>query len=169
MKTNSRRILRITAAALFGLVGLCGPADAQTAAKEGRYDYVSCWSGVSSPIAFSKSHAAFSYELTGSTRSNMADSPFDKNSFRCVGMNASFDGKNTGSAVCEAIDRDGDKRLGFFSIASDGKITREIVAGTGKYEGMSATAVVEPLGPFPVVKAGTFQDCNRQTGTYKLR
>jgi hypothetical protein len=25
------------------------------------------------------------------------------------------------------------------------------------------------LGPFPVIKAGTFQDCNHQTGTYKLK
>jgi hypothetical protein len=25
------------------------------------------------------------------------------------------------------------------------------------------------LGPFPVIKAGTLQDCNHQTGTYKLK
>ena len=28
---------------------------------------------------------------------------------------------------------------------------------------------VEPLGSFPAIKAGTFQDCNHQTGTYKLK
>ena len=38
-----------------------------------------------------------------------------------------------------------------------------------KYEGMKPTGTVHPLGPFPVVKAGTFQDCNHQTGTYKLK
>ena len=93
---------------------------------------------------------------------------FDKSTFRCVGMNASFDGKNTGSNVCEAIDVDGDKRLTYFSTA-DGKVTRTIVAGTGKYEGMVTTGTVEQLGPFPAIKDGTFQDCNHQTGTYKLK
>jgi hypothetical protein len=84
-------------------------------------------------------------------------------------MNASLDGKNTGSTVCEAIDADGDKRLSYFSVGSDGKVTRENVVGTGKFEGMVASGTVQPLGPFPVIKAGTFQDCNHQVGTYKLK
>jgi hypothetical protein len=107
--------------------------------------------------------------MTGTIRSNPPDGMFDKNSFRCVGMNASLGGKFAGSTVCEAIDVDGDKRLSNFSLASDGSLTREIVGGTGKYEGMTMTGTVHPLGPFPVIKAGTFQDCNRQTGTYKLK
>ena len=94
---------------------------------------------------------------------------FDKETFRCVGMNASLGGKNTGSTVCEAIDADGNKRLTYFSLGADGKTTRQFIAGTGKYEGMVTTGTVEPLGPFPVIKAGTFQDCNHQTGTYKLK
>jgi hypothetical protein len=84
-------------------------------------------------------------------------------------MNASLGEKNTGSTVCEASDKDGSKRLSYFSLGSDGKVTREFVVGTGKYEGMVTTGTVEPLGPFPVIKAGTFQDCNHQTGTYKLK
>ena len=137
--------------------------------KEGSYDYTACWSGVNSMITFSKSHTASSYEMTGTTRSNPPDGMFDKNTFRCVGMNASLDGKFTGSTVCEAVDVDGDKRLASFSVASDGSVTRENVAGTGKYEGMKSVGVVHPLGPFPTIKAGTFQDCNHQTGTYKLK
>jgi hypothetical protein len=61
---------------------------------------------------------------------------FDKESFRCVGMNASLGGKNISSTVCEATDADGNKRLTYFSAGSDGKLIREFVAGTGKYEGM---------------------------------
>ena len=99
--------------------------------KEGSYDFTSCWSGVSNTIAFSKAHTASSYEMTGSVLSNPPGGMFDKNSFRCVGMNASLDGKYTGSAVCEAVDVDGDKRLSKFSLASDGSLTRETVAGTG--------------------------------------
>ena len=71
--------------------------------------------------------------------------------------------------VCEAIDTDGDKRLTYYSLV-DGKQTREVVAGTGKYDGMIAdSSKIEPYGPFPTIKAGTFQDCNHQTGTYKLK
>jgi hypothetical protein len=84
-------------------------------------------------------------------------------------MTAALGGKSTGSTVCEAIDADGDKRLSYFSLGSDGKVTREFIAGTGKYEGMVTVGTVEPLGPFPVIKAGTIQDCNHQTGTYKLK
>ena len=137
--------------------------------KEGNYDYTSCWSGVNNVITFSKTHTASSFEMTGTNRSNPPGGVFDKNTFRCVGMNSSLDGKITASTVCEAIDVDGDKRLTSFSNV-DGKTTRTNVAGTGKYEGMvNTTGTVEPLGPFPAIKAGTFQDCNHQTGTYKLK
>jgi len=137
--------------------------------KEGSYDFTSCFSGVANVITFSKTHTASSYEITGTNRSNPPGGLFDKSTFRCVGMNASLDGKVTGSSVCEAIDVDGDKRLAYFS-TSDGKTTRTNVAGTGKYEGMIATGTsFEPLGPFPAIKAGTVQDCNHQTGTYKLK
>ncbi len=136
--------------------------------KEGSYDYTSCWSGVNNVITFSKTLTASSFEMTGSSRSNPPGGMFDKNTFRCVGMNASLDGKITASTVCEAIDVDGGKRLTYFS-TGDGKVTRTVVGGTGKYEGIIMAGTVEPLGPFPAIKDGTFQDCNRQTGTYKLK
>ncbi|WP_156944783.1 hypothetical protein [Bradyrhizobium sp. Ec3.3] len=107
--------------------------------------------------------------MTGVVRSTIPGGMFDRHTFRCVGMNASLDGKATGTTVCEAIDEDGDKRLSYFSLGSDGKVARENVVGTGKYEGMVARGAVLPLGPFPVIKAGTFQDCNHQSGTYKLK
>jgi hypothetical protein len=136
--------------------------------KEGSYDFNSCWSGVNNTITFSKTHTASSYEMTGTTRSNPPGGMFDKSTFRCVGINASLDGKATASNVCETIDVDGDKRLLSFSNV-DGKITRTNVAGTGKYEGIVTAGTVENLGPFPSIKDGTFQNCNHQTGTYKLK
>jgi len=161
--------MRSQAIALLIAISATPSAFATELPKEGSYDYTACWSGVNNTISFSKTNTASSYEMTGSTLSNPPRGMFDKNSFRCVGINASLDGKFTGSAVCEAVDVDGDKRLSKFSLASDGSLTRETVAGTGKYEGMTITGTVHPLGPFPVAKAGTFQDCNHQTGTYKLK
>ena len=116
--------------------------------KEGSYDFNSCWSGVNNTITFSKTHTASSYEMTGTTRSNPPGGMFDKSTFRCVGINASLDGKVTASNVCETIDVDGDKRLLSFSNV-DGKITRTNVAGTGKYEGIVTTQTAfEQLGRF---------------------
>jgi hypothetical protein len=138
--------------------------------KEGNYDYTSCQTSVNNAILFSKDHTASSYELTGSINSNPPGGMFDKNSFRCVGTNSSLSGKTTGMTVCEAIDVDGDKRLTYYSLAADGKVTREAVTGTGKYEGMVVSgSKYEPIGPFPTIKVGTTQTCNRQTGTYKLK
>jgi hypothetical protein len=137
--------------------------------KEGSYDFTSCNSGVSSVITFSKTHTGSSYEVTGTNRSNPPGGLFDKSTYRCVGMNTSFNGKDTAYTVCESIDADGDKRLAYFSLV-DGKTTRTNVAGTGKYEGMVATqSSFENLGPFPAIKDGTSQACNHQTGTYKLK
>jgi hypothetical protein len=107
--------------------------------------------------------------MMGVLVSKVPGSIFDKNTFRCVGMSTSFAGKLGGGNVCESIDGDGDKRLATFSIGADGKLTREVVTGTGKYEGMSATSTVTNMGPFPTIKTGTFQECNHQTGTYKLK
>jgi hypothetical protein len=156
---------------LVALVGLAsgGSLFAAELPKEGSYDFTACWSGVSNDIAFSKTHTASSYEQTGAIQSNPPGGMFDKETFRCVGMNASLGGKNTGSTVCEATDADGNKRLTYFSLGSDGKVNREFVVGTGKYEGMVTSGTVQPLGPFPVIKAGTFSNCNHQTGTYKLK
>ena len=155
---------------VFALVILTSTAAlAAELPKEGNYDYTSCWAGVNNVISFSKDHNASSYEMTGVTRSNPSGGLFDKNSFRCVGTNSSLGEKRSGIAVCEAVDSDGDKRLTYFSVMPDGKVTRETVTGTGKYDGMVASGKVEPLGPFPTIKPGSFQDCNRQSGTYKLK
>jgi hypothetical protein len=143
-------------------------AAAQTLPKEGRLDYVACWSGSSNPINFAKTQTAMTYEHTGSTRSNLPDSPFDKLSFRCLGMNSNFDGKAANNTVCEVVDKDGDKMLNHF-VQSEGRVVRSTVAGTGKFEGISTEATVTALGPFPTVKPGAFQGCNHQTGTFRFK
>ena len=155
----------------YMMIALLAAASAQAAdlPKEGSFNFTACWSGTNSLVAFSKTHWAINFEMTGSTRSNPPGGMFDMHSFRCVGTNASFDKKPRFLTVCEAIDRDGDKRLTQFVTGPDGKLDRQFIAGTGKYEGMSETANVQNLGPFPTIKPGTFQNCNRQTGTYKMK
>lgn len=153
------------------MVALAWPAaiTAQSPAKEGRFDFVACWSGTSNAMPFSKTHSAYTMEFTGMTRSNIADSPFDNNSFRCIGVGGNLGGSATMTVYCESVDRDGDKRLAVYHTDAGGKTSRETVAGTGKFEGITSTIDVVPLGPFPVVKPGTFQNCNRQSGTYRMK
>jgi hypothetical protein len=100
------------------------------------------------------------FEFTGTTRSHNPGSIFDRNTFRCIGFSVTLDGKTSGSNACESVDKDGDKRMSLFTNV-DGKSTRETVAGTGKFDGMTTTTVVTPLGVFPEVKAGTFQSRNQ--------
>jgi hypothetical protein len=72
-------------------------------------------------------------------------------------MSAIFHELGIDTMVCEATDVDGDKRLSTFSLASDGSLTRESVAGTGKYEGMMATGAIHPLVRFRSLSAERFR------------
>ena len=164
--TNTFKLIPI--AALLGITAV-GSAIAADLPKEGNYDFTACWSGVSTVIAFSKTYSAMTYEMTGTTRSNPPGGFLDNRSFRCIGLNTSFGAKITAENVCESFGMDEDKILTRFSTASDGKVTREVVAGTGKYEGLVSSGIAQQLGPFPVAKPGTFQTCNHQTGTYKMK
>jgi hypothetical protein len=162
---HTSRILKLT---VGGAVAIAGAAAAQTPPKEGRYDYTSCYSLASNAIGWSKSYSASTYELLGTILSNPPGGLFHKSTVRCVGMNRSFAGKSAATAACEGTDPDGDKFL--YTVSTlDGKTTRDQIAGTGKYEGMVASGATESLGPFPEVKPGTSQNCNHQTGTYKLK
>jgi len=136
--------------------------------KEGNYDFMSCYSGVSNAIAFSKTYGATTSELTGTIQTSPPGGMFDKVAFRCLSLDTTLDGKTTSTTMCEGVDKDGDKYLNH--IVNDGQNnTRRVVSGTGKYEGMTASGMVKGMGPFAVVKPGTFQNCSHQTGTYKMR
>lgn len=145
-----------------------GAASAANLPKEGNYNYTACWTSVTNPIDFNKSHQASSFEMNGTTRSNPPDGLFDRNTYRCVGANASFEGKASLFVVCEAVDPDGDRRLSIYS-SQGGQVIREHIAGTGKYDGMVLSSTVQMLPPFPVIKPGTSHGCNVQSGTYRLK
>ncbi len=169
MNTIRKLALNLTIAGTVSVLAVMDPALAQGFPKEGSYDFTACLAGTSSLIAFSKTQAGYSYEATGTTRSNPPGGMMDNTSVRCVGLTTTLDGKRTQNTLCETVDRDGDKQLASLTMASDGKVTREVVSGTGKFEGLQMSGVVMPLGPFPTIKPGTFQTCNRQTGTYKMK
>ncbi len=168
---NKNRLKRWVGNAGLGLaLSVAGAAGAQTFPKEGRYDYTSCFSGVSTTIAFSKTHTAHIREITGTNRSNTPGGIHDNETFRCVVLAMEFAGTTRNYSVCDTVDRDGDRRLTSFAPGPDGNPVRSMVAGTGKWDGMVVSNTkVALLGPFPAIKPGTFQNCNHQTGDYKLK
>ncbi len=170
MRSRPKLKLYLRSTVLVAALAVAGAADAQTIPKEGRYDYTSCFSGVSNTIAFSKTHKAHAREFIGTNRSNTPGGIHDKETFRCVALTMEFAGTNRTFSVCDTIDKDGDRRLTSFAPGPDGNLVRSMVAGTGKWDGMVVgNTRVELLGPFPEIKPGMFQNCNRQTGDYKLK
>lgn len=137
--------------------------------KEGNYDYVSCWTGTGNTVAFDKEHTATAYEMLGTVVSNIPGGLGENNTYRCVGLLTVFKGRRGGENLCQAIDADGDRIVSRFVNQPDGKIVREMIGGTGKYEGMTMTNTIVMLPPMKPAKPDTFQGCNRQTGTYKLK
>jgi len=137
--------------------------------KEGKYNTTFCYSGVTNRVEFSKTDWAVTYEHSGAVLSNPSGGMFDKSSTRCIGMLTAFGGKSTNVTVCLVKDPDGDVRMLYSAPGPDGKRIRQVIGGTGKYEGMVETNTQMDLGPFPTIKDGTYQGCTNNTGTYKLK
>ena len=155
--------------AIFLIFASIGLACAAELPKEGGYDYTTCFTRNSTRIEYSKTHFAYSHEDNGTSVSNPAGGAFDNEAVRCVGMTASFDGKNSGGTVCMGVAKNGDMRLTRFWYDNDGKYQREEVSGTGQYDGMATTGSVKRVGETKQIKVGTTQYCNQATGTYKLK
>ena len=169
MKRTARLERNLLLAGLLTALTGAGSAVAQALPKEGSYDFTACLSGVVNAVAFSKTQFGYSYEAMGTARSNPPGGMMDNSTVRCVVMNTSLNGKNTQNTLCETVDRVGDKQLALVLLASDGRITRDVIAGTGKFEGLQMSGSMVPVGTFPTIKPGTFQNCNHQTGSYKMK
>ena len=169
MKTEYCLNLHRATAWLAAVLTMTGFAYAADLPKEGSYDYTTCFTRNSTRIEYSKTHFAYSHEDTGTSVSNSPGGLFDDETVQCVGMTASFDGRNLGSTVCVGTAKNGDKRLTRFWYDSDGKYQREAVSGTGQYDGMVTTGSVKRVGQTEQIKPGTTKYCNQATGTYKLK
>jgi hypothetical protein len=140
--------------------------------KEGTYDYIACYGGTMTQMKMPEGKIASTMEWTGGAHSNVAGSPFDNNSFKCIGAGISAGvgkGWTTGQLYCTATDTDGDTRSANF-VTEDGKVTRHDLGGTGKFEGLTTTGTKsENFAALKPAADGTFQQCSRQTGSYKLK
>jgi hypothetical protein len=153
---------------MVAAIGLGCSAFGADLPKEGSYDFMSCYWGTVNTMDFSQTHTANVTEIRGTSLSNPPGGLFDKIAFRCIAMNYTADGKPFGMTLCEGVDKDGDKYLS--QLVIDGsQQTRKVVAGTGKYDGMTSSGTAVAVGPFGKPVAGQTQNCTHQTGTYKLK
>jgi hypothetical protein len=155
--------------AMLAAIGLGCSALAADLPKEGSYDFMSCYSGTVNAMNFSKTQMASTSEIRGTVMSSPPGGLFDKVAFRCLTMNYSADGKPSGMTLCEGVDKDGDKYLSHLVVVDGTVSTRKVVAGTGKYEGLTTTGTAVNVGPFGKPVDGLVQNCSHQTGTYKMK
>jgi hypothetical protein len=166
------RVLMCAAAAFF----ISNQAVAAELPKEGKVDVTGCYTVTTNEITFSKTHTATTYEIIGTNISNPPGGMFDQQSFRCVGVNSIIDGKFSATTFCEGVDKDGDKILTRLIVGSVEGVGQDdthvgettVIAGTGKYEGMTRTGTNENY-PIRSAKPGIVQRCGRGTYSYKLK
>ena len=140
-------LLRIGRVGTFCAVAFANLALAADLPKEGMYDVTVCLKRTITRIDYSDTRYAWTSVETGTSHSNPPG----------------------GSNTCIGVAKNGDKRLTRFYIGDDGKVHREAVSGTGRYDGMVAKGTLEILGPQPELKTGQQEFCNHQTGTYTLK
>ncbi len=148
---------------------LSGVAIAAELPREGSYDATSCFTQKIFRIRHSEALRAWSFEEVASVKSKEPGGLFDGDEVRCVGSNASVNGKMTGQTFCEGIAPNGDKRLTRFWYDADGKVQREELGGTGRYDGLVTTGTIRKLGPTEEVSPGVMKYCNQLTGTYRMK
>jgi hypothetical protein len=159
---------------LLGLacaIALTNPAFSVDVPKEGSYDYTTCFTRNVTYMQFSPTQTAWSYNEHGTAVSDPRGGMFDGDEVQCLGMTALLDGKRAGHAACIAVTKDGAKRFSRVWYDAEGKLQRETIGGTGKYDGMVTTGTIQDVKASPDLQPGTqaVEYCNRNVGTYKLK
>jgi len=161
--------LEFASVAMIVSSAFAGSAFSADISKQRSHDFTSCYAGVATAIQFSNTNFGATLEHTGAIFSSPPGSIFDHMTFHCLGSQLSLGGKVSRESACETIDRDGDKTFNHNWTSSDGKLNHELLASTGKHEGIEFSSTVQNLGPFPTVKPGAYQGCIRESGTYKVK
>lgn len=161
--TNHLKSRSLAAVASVALVA-SGAASAQQA-----LDQVTCRAGTINVLAQADKLIVWQLDHRGVTRSGPGDQ-FDGFTQRCIGNVAGIEGKIAANGWCRNVDpKTGDWTLVTWT-GSDkpGHGTWEYQHGTGKWKGVTGGGTYEPLGPTKPVEPGTYQNCVRVKGTYRL-
>ena len=131
------------------------------------YDITNCWAGETTMLVASKELVVMSYDLKGICRDNLDTKAFENMSFQCIGLSKIVAGKPTGNGYCKFMDKDGDYMVGETTSAGP-EGTWKALYGTGKWKGITGSGKNMYITNSKPIVEGTFQNCNRSTGTYEL-
>jgi hypothetical protein len=87
----------------------------------------------------------------------------------CIGTYTFVEGKHLGTGYCIHVDPDGDRWLQKWEAGADFSGTWTAVGGSGKYAGMQASGMFKPIGPVASALPNSVQQCNHNTGSYRLK
>jgi hypothetical protein len=165
-----KQIILALAAAWAALVAANAFGAKVNMPKEGNYAFDFCTVGHGKVMQEGDSLLVVHYDGIANLRTEPAGGAFDRTASRCLGTYTKLNGKHQESGVCEQTDEDGDKWWMDYhgnSDASGGTYTA--VHGTGKYAGMTLKGEYR-IDSWPVaLKDVSYQGCNKNKGTYKLK
>lgn len=139
--------------------------------KEGNYEFDLCPIGRGKIFSEGDKLFFLQYDLDAVLRSTPAGRAFDRMGARCLGIYSNLSGRQQAAGMCELTDLDGDKWWMDYRGNPDGKSgTYTSAHGTGKYDGMTLRGEYRIDSDWgSISKEVSFQGCNPNKGTYKLK
>lgn len=139
--------------------------------KEGSYDFDFCPIGRGKVFSAGDKLFVMNYDLDAILRSTPPGKAFDRMGARCFGIYSNINGRQQEVGMCEMTDLDGDKWWMDYRGNPDGAGgTYTAAFGTGKYEGMTLRGEYRIDNAWgSISKEVSFQGCNPNKGTYKLK
>ena len=145
---------------------------AMTAAAQGgpnRFDVTNCYAGTISAIARAQAYNVVSLDFRGTVRAAEQGGPLDRHVSHCKAAGGTIgDNLYRLNGFCEFSASPEDRVLSRWTFEG-GRGSGRLVAGTGRYRGISGEYSFQPAGgPFPASEPGVLQGCTRLTGEYRL-
>ena len=171
MKTTEACIGTATRWLGAGLVAMAAGtamAGKVTLPREGPVDFYNCFGGDHQSIKLQDNVMVGAWRLWGATYTVPAGKPFDVAAMYCFGTYSWLVDKETEHGYCDVTDADGDKLVWTYN-GKDFVSSGPIIAGTGKYEGMTGSLTSRPVTMYPSTAPANHHRCHRVEGTYRLR
>jgi hypothetical protein len=135
------------------------------------FDFTQCATGPARILVSNEQVRIFDVELRGILTSNHQNKLFDDFIYQFVGVSRVLAGELDARGYAKWTDPDGDYVLS--EATAVGPATKPVwssrfIYGTGKWKGIQGSAQVVPITKRAPLVDGTWQSCNRVTGTFVL-
>lgn len=167
MKRSVTVAIGIAAVSMAGS-GLAGKVNIP---KEGNYEFEFCLVGQAKNLSADDKVFVAQYSLLANLKSSPPGRAFDRMGAVCYGLYTNWNGRQQEAGVCELTDLDGDKWWMDYHGNADGAGGSYTAAhGTGKYDGITLKGEYHIDNAWgSASKEVSFQGCNPNKGTYKLK